>query len=137
MRFEVPQFIEIEDKIFGPLTWKQFVYLGGGLGIAIVMFLTTNLFFFFLFGVPIGILAIALAFYPINDRPFSIFLESLLQYASNTKLYQWQRKTGFVYRNDTTDNESETTFRTPTPGTKKDITSLARELELNAMQKQE
>ena len=40
MRFEVPQFIEIEDKIFGPFTWKQFVYLGGGIGLAAVIFFT-------------------------------------------------------------------------------------------------
>ena len=38
MRFEVPQFIEIEDKIFGPFTWKQFVYLAGGVGLAAVIF---------------------------------------------------------------------------------------------------
>ena len=32
MRFQVPQFIEIESKIFGPLTFKQFIYLAGGGG---------------------------------------------------------------------------------------------------------
>ena len=48
MRFEVPQFIDIEDKIIGPLTWRQFIYLGGGVGGAVVIFLTTN-FLIFLF----------------------------------------------------------------------------------------
>ncbi|MFM2424198.1 MAG: hypothetical protein RLZZ70_589, partial [Candidatus Parcubacteria bacterium] len=38
MQFEVPQFIEIEDKIFGPLTWKQFLYVGGGLSMTAVLF---------------------------------------------------------------------------------------------------
>ena len=38
MRFEVPQFIEIEDKIFGPLTWKQFIYLAGGAGFGVIAF---------------------------------------------------------------------------------------------------
>ena len=32
MQFQVPQFIEVEDKIFGPLTFKQFVYVLGGAG---------------------------------------------------------------------------------------------------------
>src|SRR3990172_12458701 len=32
MQFQVPQFIEIEDKIFGPLTFKQFIYVAGGAG---------------------------------------------------------------------------------------------------------
>ncbi|TSC80302.1 MAG: hypothetical protein G01um101429_152 [Parcubacteria group bacterium Gr01-1014_29] len=31
-QFQVPQFIEVEDKIFGPLTTKQFFYLLGGGG---------------------------------------------------------------------------------------------------------
>jgi len=30
MRHEVPQFIDIEDKIFGPLTFFQGLYLLGG-----------------------------------------------------------------------------------------------------------
>ena len=39
MRFQVPQFIEVEDKIFGPLTFKQFVYVTGGVGLAVILFL--------------------------------------------------------------------------------------------------
>ena len=39
MQFQVPQFIEIEDKIFGPLTFKQFIYLAGGVGASIVLWL--------------------------------------------------------------------------------------------------
>jgi hypothetical protein len=31
MQFRVPQFIDIEDKLFGPLTFKQFIYLAGEL----------------------------------------------------------------------------------------------------------
>ena len=27
MQYQVPQFIEVEDKIFGPLTFKQFLYI--------------------------------------------------------------------------------------------------------------
>ena len=30
MQYQVPQFIEVEDKIFGPLTFKQLVYVVGG-----------------------------------------------------------------------------------------------------------
>lgn len=33
MQFQVPQFIEVEDKIFGPLTFKQFVYIAGGVAL--------------------------------------------------------------------------------------------------------
>ncbi|HMA77641.1 MAG TPA: PrgI family protein, partial [Candidatus Paceibacterota bacterium] len=71
MRFEVPQFIEVEDKIFGPFTWRQFIYLIGGGGIAAVLFITNGFLFLFI-GLPIGALAILLAFYPVNNRPFSV-----------------------------------------------------------------
>ena len=36
MQFKVPQFLEIEDKIFGPFTFKQFVYVAGGAGAAFI-----------------------------------------------------------------------------------------------------
>jgi len=38
MQYQVPQFIEIEDKIFGPLTLKQFLYLAGGGGLCLLFF---------------------------------------------------------------------------------------------------
>jgi len=40
MRFKVPQFIDIEDKIFGPFSFKQFVYLAGGAGLCYIFFKT-------------------------------------------------------------------------------------------------
>ena len=38
MNFQVPQFIEVEDKVVGPLTFKQFIYLAGGAGLAFVFY---------------------------------------------------------------------------------------------------
>ena len=77
MRFQVPQFIEIEDKIFGPLTLKQFIYLAGGGGISFVIYsiipyIIVALFFI----VPVMIFSVALAFYKINGKPFIFILES-------------------------------------------------------------
>lgn len=132
MRFEVPQFIEIEDKIFGPFTWKQFVYLSGGVGIAVVLFITMPFYVFLFLGVPLGSLAIALAFYPVNNRPFSIFLESMVQYFGKSRLYLWKRTHDIIYR----DKEEVPRTERGRSGAKRDITSLARDLELQAMQKQ-
>lgn len=93
MQFEVPQFIEIEDKIIGPLTWRQFVYLAGGVGLSIILFFAFPFILFILFGLPIGALSVALAFHRVNNRPFSIFLESAVRYFSGIKLYLWHRET--------------------------------------------
>ncbi|MEN9920272.1 MAG: hypothetical protein RL538_165 [Candidatus Parcubacteria bacterium] len=137
MRFEVPQFIEIEDKIFGPLTWRQFLYLGGGLGAAVVMFLVLPFIFFVIFGIPLALLSAALSFYPVNSRPFSIFLEALVSYATKQKLYLWRRKEEATYK--VTEEMSDVNQHTPITRSKKtnDIASLSRKLELQAIQKQQ
>lgn len=134
MRFEVPQFIEIEDKIFGPLTWRQFLYLGGGLGMAVVIFITTNIIVFVLFGIPIALLAGALSFYPINNQPFSHFLEAIFNYLTNQKLYLWRRNEDVIHK-----SSAPAKHATPEPpvSKKKNLASLARRLELQAIQKTE
>jgi len=138
MRFEVPQFIEIEDKIFGPLTWRQFVYLGGGVGAAVVMFLILPTLLAIAIGIPLALLAGALSFYPINNRPFSYFLEAVWNYLTNDKLYLWHRKIDVVY-NEPTIKKTQAPIITPNNrGTNhKSITSLTRKLELQALQKPE
>ncbi len=139
MRFEVPQFIEIEDKIFGPFTWRQFVYLAGGIGIAVALFLTTNFIIFVLIGVPIGGLALLLAFYPVNNRPFSVFLESMVGFARGTKLYLWRKKNTGIYGGESesmVDPQASTIAQntyTPTV-TRTNLQSLSRRLELHALE---
>lgn len=135
MQFEVPQFIEIEDKIFGPLTWKQFLFVGGGSMFAIVIFITTNLFVFMLLGVPALIFSAVLAFYPVNNRPFSLFLEAMMSYYSSAKMYRWHRKQKPIYKYKQDQVSPRTPVSPPTPDAKKNINSLARKLELEAMQR--
>ena len=136
MRYEVPQFIEIEDKIFGPLTWRQFLYLGGGLGMAVVIFLTLPFIIFAIIGVPLALLAGALSFYPINNRPFSFFLEAIVAYISGERLYLWRNKKEVTYKVSSEEAEHAGESQ-PLMRTKKvsDITSLARKLELQSIQK--
>ena len=70
MRFQVPQFIDIEDKIFGPLTFKQFVYLAGAGGLGFLIFKSLPL----LIALPLilGVLGlgVSLAFVKINNKTF-------------------------------------------------------------------
>ena len=93
MQFKVPQFIDIEDKIFGPLTWKQALYLAGGAGLT---YLSLKLLPSLL-GLPVAVffagLALLLAFYKINDQPFIVILQSWLSYSVSNKLYIWKQPT--------------------------------------------
>jgi len=93
MQFQVPQFIEIEDKIFGPLTFKQFIYVVGGAGLSFIIYKAIPVSFFaFLFIIPVLGFSIALAFYKVNNRPLINTVESALKYATTTKLYIWKKE---------------------------------------------
>jgi len=92
MRFQIPQFIDVEDKIFGPFTLKQFIYLAGGASVTVALTTFMGLFFGLLISSPIIILSLALAFYRVNNRPFINILESAFKYGLKDKLYIWQKK---------------------------------------------
>jgi hypothetical protein len=92
MRFQVPQFIEVEDKIFGPLTFKQFIYVAGGIGICVILFLLLPRFLAIIISLPIALLSAALAFYRVNNKPFINVVEAFVKYTLTSKLYIWKKE---------------------------------------------
>jgi len=92
MRFQVPQFIEIEDKIFGPLTFKQFIYLTGSVGLSVILFTFLPKFLALILSVPVVVFGLALAFYKMNSRPFIRVAEDLFHYSLSSKLYLWKKE---------------------------------------------
>ena len=92
-RYQVPQFIEVEDKIFGPLTFKQFIYLAGGGGLSLVFFTFLPFWLAVIFIIPVAVFAAALAFYEVNGRPFIVVLEHAFGYLLGNKLYLWRPRT--------------------------------------------
>lgn len=91
MRFEVPQFIDIEDKIFGPLTFKQFIYLAGGAGLGYVAFKILPSIFSYLGGLAFIGLGLLFAFYKINNQTFIDIAQAYVSYQIKGKLYIWKR----------------------------------------------
>ncbi len=91
MRFEVPQFIEIEDKIFGPFTLKQFIYLAGAGGLSFMIFRVLPNTFGFILMAPVIVFGLALAFYRYHNRPFINILESAFNYYTRSKLFTWRK----------------------------------------------
>lgn len=94
MQFHIPQHLEIEDKLFGPLTIKQAIYVAGGAGGAFLVYKIIP--YVFISGpliVLIGGLTWALAFYPEEKlgRPFIEILESAVKYFFGEKLYTWKK----------------------------------------------
>jgi hypothetical protein len=92
MRFQVPQFIEIEDKIFGPLTFKQFVYLVGGGGGIFILYALLPLPLVVILGIPVALFSLALAFYKVNNQPFIKIVENAFRYITSSKLYLWKKR---------------------------------------------
>lgn len=88
----MPQFIEVEDKIVGPLTLKQFIYIAGAGGLCVVFFVYLPIWLAFLFSAPIVGLAAALAFYKINGKSFIQILEAGFNYYTGAKLFLWKHK---------------------------------------------
>ena len=92
MQFQVPQNIDLEDKIVGPLTLIQFLYVlaGGLINYLLLIFIGMKIIFWIL-AIPIGLFALALAFLKIQDQPLSSFVKAGLIYFSRPRMRYWQR----------------------------------------------
>ena len=99
MQFKVPQFLDIEDKIFGPFTFKEFVYLAGGAGLCFVLYKLLGLLLGAIPILAVAGLAIALARYRPNNKPFINMIESIFNYSFKSKLYIWKRRMNTI-KND-------------------------------------
>jgi hypothetical protein len=84
----------LEDKIVGPLTLVQFIYiLASGL-IDYIMYQAigqSHLGIFLLLGIPIALLGVALAFLKIQDQPLSHFIQAGIMYLQQPKIRFWKR----------------------------------------------
>ena len=91
-QFVVPQFIDVEDKVIGPITVRQFIVILIGGGLSFVAYkLSDFALFLFEFVVILGI-AFTIAFIRINGRPIHYFLLNVLQTSKRPKRRVWQKK---------------------------------------------
>ncbi len=90
MRFQVPQFINIEDKILGPFTIKQFVYLVGGAGMVYIVYNFLPFYLAIVIIAPFAAFTLALAFFKPNGKPFIFMVQAAIQFALSNRLYLWK-----------------------------------------------
>ena len=88
-QFIVPQFIDVEDKIIGPITTRQFVVMLAGFLIIAVAYKLFDFSLFVAFGLLVLIITGVFAFLKINGRPFHYFVLNLLQTFKRPKLRVW------------------------------------------------
>jgi hypothetical protein len=90
-QFVVPQFIEAEDKIMGPITARQFVILLVTFLTVAAMFRLMPFVWFLLAGVPTFALGVVFAFVRVNGQPFHLFMLNLIQTLKKPKLRVWDK----------------------------------------------
>ena len=93
MQFPVPQFTDVEDKIIGPLTIKQFgIIFGAGVVIFLAFSASKSvlvlIFFFLLVGLP----ALALAFAKLNGRPIYNMIGYLVSFVASPKVLVFHKE---------------------------------------------
>jgi hypothetical protein len=89
MQYAVPQFIEVEDKVIGPLTTKQFLYLVAGGVFLLVVWSLADISLFVIIALLTAGIVIPFAFVKINGRPFEIFVTAAFNYFTKPKLRLW------------------------------------------------
>ncbi len=129
MMTSVPQFIDVEDKVAGPFTWKQ---LGWMLAMGAVLFLLYTVIdpsLFYIVAVPVALLFIALAFYRPNGMTLASFIFYSVGFLFRPKVMVWERPAQPVFSSLPSAAKSE-----PEPEVEKklsadEIAALARQVD--------
>lgn len=91
-QFIVPQFIDVESKIIGPLTVRQFLIFLVGAGLIFIVFKLASFWIAAIEGLIIFALTGVFAFMKINGRPFHYFLLNLMQTAKRPTMKVWNKQ---------------------------------------------
>ena len=90
-QFVVPQFIDVEDKIIGPITVRQFVILLVSGGIMFAAYKLADFALFLTIAVITAIFTILFAFIKVNGRPIHFLLLNFIQTLKKPKLRVWDK----------------------------------------------
>lgn len=94
MQFKVPQFIEHEAKIFGPLTFKQFIVVGSAGVISLIFFFIfrDNFFLWIVISAIIIGISLSLVFMQVQGIPLITIIGKSIGFFMNSKRYIWKKK---------------------------------------------
>lgn len=90
MQYKVPQNIDKEDKILGPLSFVQFIYVLIGGGLVLIAFTLFDTPLFLITAVPITLLTLGFSLIKVQDQPFSRFFMAVITYLMQPKRRMWQ-----------------------------------------------
>lgn len=94
MQFQVPQFIEVENKIIGPLTLKQFIYLAAAGILSFIFYFIFEIWLWFMLTAFFGAIAVSLAFIKYNGQPLPQIAFAAFSFFWKPRFFLWQRSEG-------------------------------------------
>lgn len=87
----MPQFIDVEDKIIGPITTRQFVIILADFFIIFILYKLLETIIFIPLAVILVVSGIVLAFVKVNGMPFHFFLLNIVQTMKKPNLRVWDK----------------------------------------------
>jgi len=87
----VPQFVDIEDKIIGPLTLKQFLVYVVGVLLLIPVFLRSDLSLFLTIAIPVLGVSALFAHFRWHGKTLFAVMTNIIQFYFRGSLFVWRR----------------------------------------------
>jgi hypothetical protein len=128
MLFNVPQFIDVEDKVAGPLTARQIFWMVGMGAVLFIVWTFFNTPTFFVLSIPIIILFALFAFYRPYNQSLLSFTINALMFLFRPKIYMWDRP-GFVKQSPVKPKEENVILEGPKALSIEDIRALAKSVD--------
>jgi hypothetical protein len=91
-KFIVPQFIDKEDQILGPITVRQFLIMLVTIFSIFIAYKILAFAYFIVFALFVGGLGGTFGFVKINGQPFHVFFLNFLQTATRPPLRVWDKR---------------------------------------------
>lgn len=91
-QFQVPQFIDVEDKILGPITMRQFFIMLIPMGAGILLYFLLRLWLVVIIEIPLICGCALFAFYRPYGMRFSRFFGAFLSYSLKPRMFIWKRE---------------------------------------------
>ncbi|PJA92702.1 MAG: hypothetical protein CO133_01770 [Candidatus Komeilibacteria bacterium CG_4_9_14_3_um_filter_37_5] len=91
-KFRVPQFIDVESRILGPLTTRQFVIFLVGALFGFICYKLSDFTLFLLEGIIILVFVVLFAFVKVNTAPFHVFLLNYIKTMKSPKVRVWKKE---------------------------------------------
>lgn len=91
-QFVVPQFLDVETKIIGPITGRQFAIMLGTLLVEFIIYrIFLNIFAVISLGIPVLAIGIIFSFVKVNGQPFHYLILNIVQTVRRPGLRVWDK----------------------------------------------